>query len=145
MSKDIANKILRGTNGRLWLNDRLLAQVKSFECKATGSFEEVDINGELAKQYRYTGYSLGGTMVLHKIDSTVARLVAEGYRTGSMPTIKFVGRLDDPDVSGSERVEIYRVTFDEFTIFKFENKTVSEESVPFKAGGFDYLDTIAEI
>ena len=33
MNKGVTNKIIRGTNGRLWMNDKLLANVKSFECK----------------------------------------------------------------------------------------------------------------
>lgn len=142
---EIQNKILRGIFGRLWVNDRLMAHLKSFECKVTGSYETVDVNGELCEQQRFVGYGISGTMVLHKVDSGVARLVAEGYQSGVMPTIKFVARLDDPSISGSERVEIYNVTFDEFMMIQFENKAIGEESVPFKAGGFKYLDTISEI
>lgn len=142
---DLQNKVLRGTFGRVWVNDMLLAQVKSFECKVTGAYETIDVNGELCEQQRFVGYGIGGTLVMHKIDSTVARLIAEGYQSGAMPEIKFVARIDDPSVSGSERVEIYNVTFDEFMMIKFENKAIGEESVPFKAGGFRYLDTISEI
>ena len=61
---------------------------------------------------------------------------------GTMPVIKLVGSVADPDAKGSERIEIYDVTFDEVTLMKFENATVGEEEVPFKAGGFRYIDTI---
>ena len=53
---EIQNKILRGTFGRLWVNDRLMAHLKSFECKVTGSYETVDVNGELCEQQRFVGY-----------------------------------------------------------------------------------------
>ena len=52
-----------------------------------------------------------------------------------------VAALADPTSDGSERVEIYGVTFDEVMLNKFENKTVLEE-VPFKADDFKFIDTI---
>ena len=139
---EVVNKILRGTFGRLWAQGKRLANVKSFEVKATLNYEDVEINGELCQQHRYLGYSLAGTVVVHKTDTYLVNLILNGMLTGSMPPIKLVGRLDDPDANGSERVEIYDVTFDEATLLRFENATVSEESVPFKAGGFRYLDKI---
>ena len=139
---EVVNKILRGTFGRLWALGKRLANVKSFEVKSTLNYEDVDINGELCQQHRYLGYSLAGTIVVHKTDTYLVNLIRNGMVTGVMPPIKLVGRLADPGANGSERVEIYDVTFDEATLIKFENATVSEESVPFKAGGFRYLDTI---
>ena len=139
---EVVNKILRGTFGRLWAQGKRLANGKSFEVKSTLNYEDVDINGELCQQHRYLGYSLAGTIVVHKTDTYLVNLIRNGMVTGVMPPIKLVGRLADPDANGSERVEIYDVTFDEATLIKFENATVSEESVPFKAGGFRYLDTI---
>ena len=139
---EVVNKILRGTFGRLWAQGKRLANVKSFEVKATLKYEAVEINGELCEQQRYLGYSLAGTIVVHKTDTYLVNLILNGMVTGSMPPIKLVGRLADPDANGSERVEIYDVTFDEATLMQFENATVSEESVPFKAGGFRYLDKI---
>ncbi|MBR3631958.1 MAG: phage tail tube protein [Elusimicrobiaceae bacterium] len=139
---EVVNKILRGTFGRLWAQGKRLANVKSFEAKATLKYEAVEINGELCEQQRYLGYSLAGTIVVHKTDTYLVNLILNGMVTGSMPPIKLVGRLADPDANGSERVEIYDVTFDEATLMQFENATVSEESVPFKAGGFRYLDKI---
>lgn len=139
---DIKNKIIRGTFGRLFVNAQALANVKSFEIKATINYETVNINGELCDQQRMIGYSLAGTMVLHKVDSFVARLIGDGLSTGVLPNIKIVGVLADPDSNGSERVEIYDVTLDEVTLLAFENASVGEESVPFKAGGYRYIDMI---
>lgn len=139
---EVKNKIIRGTFGKLWINGKRLANVKSFELKATLNYEAVNINGELCEQSRYTGYALAGTMLMHKVDTYVAKLVNEGIVSGVMPTIKLVGALADPDSEGSERVEVYDVTLDEVTLMQFENATIAEESVPFKAGGYRYIDTI---
>ena len=140
---DVVNKIIRGTFGRLWIDGELLANIKSFELKATMNYEAVQINGEFCEQQRYTGYSLAGTMTMHKINTLMANKVKAGMVNGQMPNIKLVGALADVDSNGSERVEVYSVTFDEVTLMKFENGTVGEEKVPFKAGGYKYIDTIA--
>lgn len=142
MATDVRNQIIRGSFGRVWLNGKKLANVKTFECKATLNYEEIDVNGELCKQNVYTGYSLAGTMTLHKIDSYVINLLKDAIASGSMPELKIVGAVADVDSDGSERVEIYNVTIDEMTLLKFENATIGEEEIPFKAGGFKFIDTI---
>ena len=140
---EVVNEIIRGTFGRLWIDGELLANIKSFELKATMNYETVQINGEFCDQQRYTGYSLAGTMTLHKINTLIANKVKAGMVNGQLPQIKLVGALADVDSVGSERVEVYNVTFDEVTLLQFKNATVSEEEVPFKAGGYRYIDTIA--
>lgn len=138
----VQNKIIRGSFGRLWVNGIQVAQVKSFELKATLNYEEVDVNGDLAKKQRYTGYSLAGTMVCHKINSYNTTLVNSGIKNGQLPEIKFVATLADPDSEGSESIEVYDVTFDEVTLMHFENASIEEESIPFKAGGYDLISSI---
>ena len=140
---DVVNKIIRGTFGRLWIDGELLANIKSFELKATMNYEAVQINGEFCEQQRYLGYSLAGTMTMHKINTLMANKVKAGMVNGQMPQIKLVGALADVDSNGSERIEVYNVTFDEVTLMQFENGAVGEEEVPFKAGGYKYIDTIA--
>ncbi|MFR9055793.1 MAG: phage tail tube protein [Acidaminococcus intestini] len=142
MNKGVTNKIIRGTNGRLWMNDKLLANVKSFECKVKLEYEDIDENGNTIKQRRYIGASLEGTMVLHKVDSAVLKLLNDGIMSMDMPDINLVAQVSDPSVTGMERVKLYNVTFDEFDLASFENAKVGEESIPFRAGGYDPTDTI---
>jgi hypothetical protein len=141
---NVKNKIIRGTFGKLWINGIQIANVKSFELKSSMNYEEVDINGNLAKQYRYTGYALSGTMLVHKVNSFNVNLVKQGMVDGSMPDIKFVATLADPDSHGSESIEVYDVSFDEVNLLQFENGAISEESIPFKAGGYKYLGLITD-
>lgn len=139
---NVTNKIIRGIFGRLWINSKKMANIKSFELKATMNYEAVKINGELCEQNRYLGYALSGTMVLHKTDTYTASLIGKGIRSGSLPDIKFVGAISDPDSVGSERIEVYNVTFDEVTLMHFVNGEIGEESIPFKAGGYRFIDKI---
>lgn len=135
------NAVILGTNGKLYINGVRCSNIKSFELKATMNYEEIDVNGNLCKQQVYTGYSLGGTMTLHKVNSNSVNLVKDGMITGVIPDIKFVASLSDPNFDGQERIEVTDVTFDEVTLLAFENGQIGEESVPFKAGGYNYIDT----
>lgn len=138
------NKILRGTFGKLWVNNEKMANIKSFEAKVTGDYESVNVAEDFGEKQRYMGYSISGTMTFHKYDSKIASIYKDAFETGVIPEITLIAAIDDPSVDGVERVALYDVTFDEFTLGKFEGKTILEEEVPFKAGSYKYLDLIEE-
>lgn len=136
------NKIIRGNYGRVWMNGERMSNVKSFEAKVSLNYEDVELNDSLSTARRYMGYTIEGTMVLHKYDSQVIKLYKEGIVTGVLPEVKMVAALADPTADGQERVEIFGITFDEIMLNKFENKTLLEEEVPFKATGYKFIDVI---
>ena len=142
MGKFSHNKVIRGTFGRVWVNGELMANVKSFEAKATIDYEDLDINGDFGQKKRYMGYSIAGTMTLHKFDSAILKLYQSAIMTGELPEVKIVASLSDPQSDGTGRCALYDVHLDEITLNKFENKTVLEEEVPFTAGSFEMLDMI---
>ena len=137
-----SNKIILGTFGRVFINNKRIANIKSFELKASMNYEEIDVNGNLIKQYKYTGSSLAGTMVVHKVDSYNINLVKDAIKTGVMPDIKIVGELTDPNIDGDEAIEITNVYLDEATLLAFTNGEVRDESTAFRAGGYNYISTI---
>ena len=143
MSKQMkANRVINGTFGRLWWDEDLLANTKSFEAKATLSWETINISEDLADHQKYTGWSGAGTITLHKIDSLAAVKLADAIQNGDMPDFKLVSRLADPAAYGHERVELTGVTFDELTLIKWANKEVGAEALPFKFSGYRFLDKI---
>lgn len=137
-----ANKTINGSFGRLWVNEKLLANTKSFELKVKMDWENVTFPEELGEDYKYMGYSLSGTIVLSKMDSEMIHLYADGIQSGVLPEIRLVGRLADPAAFGAERIAVEDVVFDELTLMKFENKKIGEEEVPFKARAYRFLDMI---
>jgi len=139
----INNKVIRGTFGRVWVNNELIANVKSFEAKVTLDYEDIHVNGEFGVQKRYMGYSIAGTMTIHKIGSEVLRLYGAGMMNGQLPEIKVDAALADPDSAGAQRVVLYDVLFDEATLAQFENHTVLEESIPFTAGSYEITELIS--
>jgi len=139
---DIANKIMSGTFGSVWVNNEKYIEVKAFEAKATGNYEDVKLSGKLGTSRKYMGFEGAGTMTLHKVYSRGAKLIADAFRTGIMPEIKMISKLDDPAAFGAERVKYSNVTFDEVTLAKFENGTPGEEELPFKFEDFEFIDKV---
>jgi hypothetical protein len=137
-----ANKVILGTFGKVFINNKRIANIKSFELKASMDYEDIKVNGNLITQYKYTGASLAGTMEVHKVDSYNINLVKDAIKTGVMPSIKIVGELSDPNTDGDESIEITGVLLDEATLLAFTNGEVRDESVAFRAGGYNYISTI---
>lgn len=137
-----SQSVILGTHGKLYINNVRVANIKSFELKASMNYEDILVNGNLITQSKYTGSTLTGTMVVHKVDSYNIKLVKDGIKTGVMPSIKFMGELSDPNVNGDEAIEVTDVMFDEATLLSFTNGEVREESTAFRAGDFNYLSTI---
>lgn len=136
------NQCILGTFGKIYVNNKRIANIKSFELKASMNYEEIDVNGNLIKQYKYTGSSLAGTMEVYKVDSYNINLVKDAIKTGVMPDIKIVGELTDPNIDGDEAIEITNVYLDEATLLAFTNGEVRDESTAFRAGGYNYISTI---
>ena len=136
------NQIIRGTYGRVWIDGELFANVKSFEAKLTLNYEEVDLSNDLGKHQRYMGFTGEGTMTLHKVNSKIFAKLAKAIKSGEMPEISIVGKLEDPTALGAERVSFTEVTIDEVMALKYENATIGEEEVPFKFADYEPLDLI---
>lgn len=136
------NRILSGSNGNVWLNGKLLAQVKSIEAKITGNFEDVNFVGDYTTHHAYTGWSGEGTLTMQKIDSTILNLMKDAYRTGKLPEIKIITQLKDTSTGNSERVAIKNIVITELMLAKLENKAMVEESVPFKFTDYEVIETI---
>ena len=137
-----ANQVIDGTYGRLYINNQQFAQVTEFEAKIAIEYTKVDIAEDLATHQKAIGWSGSGTMKLNHIDSSIAILMDSYVKTGIMPQISMVGRLNDPASQGCERVQFLEVTFDDFVLMHFKTKSLTEESVSFKFAGYNLLDAI---
>ena len=137
------NRLLRGSNGFVWLNGELLGNVKKIEAKISGEFEDVNFCGDNATYALYNGWTGEGSLVLQKIDSKVWAMAAEAYKTGIMPEITIISALKDKVTGQSERASISELTLTEFNLFSYEAKALIEEEFPFKFAKYEVLEKIA--
>lgn len=133
------NQVLRGTYGRVWINNDKLGQLQTFEAKVKGEYEDFDIAEKMGKERALVGYEGEGSIKFKKIDSKLAKTIAMSFKTGVLPDIKIIAELDDPGNTNVQRVEILGVTFDEAALLAFETKKTIDEEISFKFSDFNYL------
>lgn len=137
-----AKRQINGTFGTLWVDNEPWLDVESFSAVVNVDYEDVNMAGSLATYKKPVGWNGTGSMTLKKIYSSVTAKMAAGVKTGQVPRMKFVGKLADPNAFGAERVAIYDVTFDSFTLLAFEQKTGMKEDISFAFSDYDPIDLI---
>lgn len=65
---------------------------------------------------------------------------ADAVQQGKDVRTTFVGKLDDPDGYGAERVAVYGVSFDEVPLTSFEAGQIIKQEVPFTFTSHKYLE-----
>lgn len=143
MAKVKSNKIINGTFGSVWINGEKWQDIESLEIKVTLEYEDVNMSEDLATHKKLTGWTGEGSMSVKKVYSRGANLLAAATKAGQVPNITIVSKLADPDSYGTERISVSEVTFNEFLLTKFEQKTLGAEELSFNFADFDLLDTIA--
>jgi hypothetical protein len=143
MPKAKSNKQINGTFGSVWVNGEKWLDVESFEAKVTIDYEDVNMLGDLATHKKMIGWTGEGTLTVKKVYSRGASLLANAVKAGQLPDIGLVGKLADPDAFGAERVAINEVTFNEFMLMQFEQKTLATEELPFNFADYDPIDLIS--
>ncbi|WP_285397645.1 phage tail tube protein [Lysinibacillus sp. fls2-241-R2A-57] len=138
-----SNKQINGTFGAVWVNGEKWLDVESFEAKVAFDYEDVNMAEDLATHKKAIGWNGEGSITVKKVYSRGAILMADFAKTGQMPDVEIVGRLADPDAFGHERVAIREITFNEFTLLAFEQKTPATEELPFNFADYDFIDKIS--
>ena len=136
------NRFLTGSTGRVWYNGELMAHLKKIDVKVEGNFEDVTVAGDYATYPQYTGYSVSGSLVFAKINSSILAKYAAAYKTGVMPDLKIVSSLLDVNTQESERAAITGAVLTTLPLMVFEAKSLIDEEFPLKASGYDVLEEI---
>ena len=137
-----AKNAINGTWGSLWINDREIGEVKSFQVKAEFQKEEVKIAGQMAVDTKIMSYSGKGSLQLHKVNSRMVKTLLEEIKAGKDPRFTLIGKLADPNSNGAERIAIKNVSFDDLTLFDFEVGAVGQVECPFTFTDMETMDLI---
>ena len=134
-------KVINGTHGSLWINDQEVSEVKSFQVKAEFQKEEVKIAGQMATDTKYMGYSIKGSLSLHKVNSRMIHFISDSIKAGKEPRFTLIGKLADPDADGVERIVVKNVSFDDLTLMDWEVGAIGQSEHPFTATAWEVLDS----
>ena len=137
-----ANEVINGTWGEIWINDKLVDEIKAFQAKIEFNKEDIDICGNMMTQHKITGYNGTGSVTLNKTNSRMIKLLANFMKKNKEPDIVIVGKLADPGNGKSERISLGGVSFDDLTLFDFEVKTLGSVECPFTFTSYKVINSI---
>lgn len=136
-----ANGVISGNDCTVWINNEVWDDIKSFEYKITGEFEDINFLNDPRTYKKYNGFNGEGTLTLNKKQSRGAKILADAFKTGIMPDIKIVSKIFNQSTGTSERAVFSEIIFSEFG-GKFEAKGISEEELPFSFSDFEFIETM---
>lgn len=142
MAKIRSSKQVNGTFGAVWVNNVKWFDINKFDSKVNFDYEDVNMAEDLATHKKLIGWNGEGTIEVKKVYSRGAKLMADVIKTGIVPEIKIVTKLDDPDSYGTERASFGGVTFNQFTPAAFEQKTLMTEELTFNFSECDIIEQI---
>lgn len=134
------NQYWNGSNGNIWVNDSAWDKVKSFEVKMGIEWEDVP-NGMTTDRV-LMGYNYEGSFSYRKSDTNYNKaidLLFAEYAAGRVPDVSIVSKAYNRATGKTQRIKVSGITFDELTLQSWEEKSVGEMEMPFKAGEVEIL------
>ena len=138
---NIMNKVLNGNNGQAWLDGSAIFSLEKIEVKITGEFSEVNQCGEMGVGYAYNGWKGEGTVSINKTDSMGITQMAANFKTGVIPIVKIITKLENKSTGKSERAAVYGF-FKEFNLISFEAKANAKEELPLTVVDYEVIEII---
>ena len=132
-------RVMSGTFGEVWVDGELFAEISAFQAKYTYSKEDMYFSGQMAVDTKITNVKGTGSMTLKKVYSRFAGH-ADNILKGVDTRMTLIGKLDDPDAFGAERVALYNVSLDEETIMDWKVGSTTETTVPFTFTEREWLE-----
>jgi hypothetical protein len=137
MDKFIAQRVMSGTQGEIWIDGKYMAEVTGFKAEIKLIKEEVNQVKTYFKQYKVTGCEGTGNVKMNHVSSYFINLMADNIRNARQTVVTIRVKLDDPDAVGREEVIIRDATFDKLTLMDWEAKKLTEDDYDFTFTDFE--------
>lgn len=136
------NRVMSGTWGQVWVDGEVWLELTGFQAKYSYNKESVQLCGDMVEDSKVTGMKGTGSISVAKVYTrNVSR--ADALIAGKDVRATIVGKLDDPDAFGAERVALYDVSFDDETIMDFQAGSTGKVTYPFTFRRREWLDTVS--
>ncbi|HIT31683.1 MAG TPA: phage tail tube protein [Candidatus Enterenecus stercoripullorum] len=135
-------RVMSGTWGQVWVDGELWAELSAFQAKYTYNKTDINMCGEMTVGSKVTNVKGTGSITVHKV-YTRNHSRSDQILAGRDVRATIVGKLDDPDAYGAERVALYNVSFDDETIMDFTAGSPGSTTHPFTFSRREWLDTVS--
>ncbi len=139
-----AKRVINGTFGEMWLDGEYVAGCYKLQAKESYTREKVPMCGSLKQGRKLIEVEGTGSVGLHKVNSMLAKRVAEEVKKGNDPRFTIVSKLADPDAYGAERISFTRCAFDDTTLADWEAGVLGKIEAPFTFEDYEFLDVIGD-
>lgn len=143
MRKPSAPRVMNGTFGMLYWDGEPVFEVSSFTATLKLNRETVSFAMDMAEDSKLTGTSGEFSFKIKKIFSRGQQKLAMAIKRGIDVRSQFVGKIDDPDAYGSERLVLENCWFGDITLMAFESGKIGEEEFSGGFTDFDFPDTVS--
>lgn len=140
--KPTAPRVMNGKWGMLYWDGEPVFEVSKFEATLKLEREDVDFAMQMSKDSKLTGYSGEFSFTIKKIFSRGQIKLANAIKNGRDVRCQLIGKLDDPDAYGSERLVLNNCWFGDLVLMSFENVKILEEEYSGGFTDFDFPDTV---
>jgi hypothetical protein len=137
----IDNRVMSGTWGQVYVDGELWIECDSFQAKYTKNKSDINMCGEMVVGTKITSVKGTGSISAHKVYTRNTAQI-DAILDGKDVRCTIVGKLDDPDAFGAERVALYNVSFDDETLADFAAGSPGKISYPFTFGRREWLDKV---
>lgn len=124
------NKIINGTFGELWCNNRQWANVKASQGKIDKNKETFNIAGQMMEVHKVVSTTGKGSVTIYKIDDEIQQMELDALNEGRDLKHKIISGLKDPN-SKHTKVVYEGVSFDDVTLSDWEVAKLGEVELPF--------------
>ena len=136
-----AKRVRSGSHGSCWLNGELAMECYGLQIKVNKNKEKVPRCGAFMEGSKLMSANITGTVKLYNATSRMIELQAAALKQGKDTRHVLVSKLDDPDATSVQRVQVTGVSFDDLTLADWEAAKIGVIEAPFTADDYTILET----
>ena len=136
-----AERVRSGSHGSCWLDGELGAEIYGLQIKVNKNKEKVPRCGAFMEGSKLMSANITGTVKLYNATSRLIAAQSDALRSGQDTTFTIISKLDDPDATSVQRVQVTVVSFDDLTLADWEAAKIGVIEAPFTADDYTILET----
>lgn len=135
-----AERVRSGSHGTCWLNGDLASECYGLQIKVNKSKEKVPRCGAFMEGSKLMSANITGTVKLYNATSRMIEAQGADLKKGKDTRFVIVSKLDDPDATSVQRIQVTGVSFDDLTLADWEAAKIGTIEAPFTADDYTILE-----
>ena len=135
-----AKRVRSGSHGSMWLDGDLASEVYGLTAKISKTKETIPRCGAFIEGSKLMSAKITGTVKLYNATSRLLEAEGEALQNGEDVRYTIISKLDDPDATSVQRIQLTGVSFDDLTLADWEAAKIGTIEAAFTADGYTILE-----